>query len=130
MDFENTALGDRNLNIQIYHPENLSTSFAIEVESKIVSPTANQLDNSIHIFSIWVGIISVIGWILFELILELGAAKIKDISFASFSSSPCRKCKFYNRNLFLKCAVHPNRVLTKQATNCIDYCNKHHEVLD
>ncbi len=130
MNFKNTALGDRHSNIQIYHPENLSTSFAIEAESKIVSPTANQLDNSIQIFFIWIGVLSIISWILFELIRELGTVKIKDISFARFSSSPCRNCEYFDRNLYLKCAVHPNRVLTRQASNCIDYRNKHHEVLD
>ncbi len=34
---------------------------------------------------------------------------------------PCRNCRFFNDNHFLKCAVRPSTALTKQALNCSDY---------
>ena len=39
---------------------------------------------------------------------------------------PCKKCRYFAaKNQFLKCAVHPSKVLTAQAVNCSDYCSKH-----
>jgi hypothetical protein len=40
---------------------------------------------------------------------------------------PCRNCRFFESNPYLKCAVHPSLALTEQAFNCSDYCpqNKH-----
>ncbi|MBD6620569.1 hypothetical protein FNW02_33565 [Komarekiella sp. 'clone 1'] len=34
---------------------------------------------------------------------------------------PCRNCKFFDDNNYLKCAVNPSDVLTKQAINCSEY---------
>ena len=47
------------------------------------------------------------------------------LSTRRFSQVPCRKCKFLANNQYLKCAVHPSKVLTAQAVNCTDYCSKH-----
>ena len=35
---------------------------------------------------------------------------------------PCTNCRFFDKNHYLKCAVHPEIVLTKQALDCSDYC--------
>ncbi|AFY79529.1 MAG: hypothetical protein IGR93_13590 [Hydrococcus sp. C42_A2020_068] len=35
---------------------------------------------------------------------------------------PCTKCHFFNNNFYLKCAVHPSKVLTSEARDCSDYC--------
>ncbi|NJR25033.1 MAG: hypothetical protein HC786_24170 [Richelia sp. CSU_2_1] len=35
---------------------------------------------------------------------------------------PCTSCRFFNNNYYLKCAVFPSRVLTKDAINCAEYC--------
>ncbi|HAZ49912.1 MAG TPA: hypothetical protein DDW76_37120 [Cyanobacteria bacterium UBA11369] len=34
---------------------------------------------------------------------------------------PCKNCQYFSGNFYLKCAVHPNTVLTKEASNCADY---------
>lgn len=34
---------------------------------------------------------------------------------------PCKKCKFYNNNPYVKCAVNPSLALTKEAEDCGDY---------
>jgi hypothetical protein len=37
---------------------------------------------------------------------------------------PCRKCRFYSDNNFLKCAVQPDIACTEDANNCTDYSPK------
>lgn len=34
---------------------------------------------------------------------------------------PCKNCRYFSGNFYLKCAVHPHTVLTKEASNCADY---------
>ncbi|MDF5729922.1 MAG: hypothetical protein PUP92_18400, partial [Rhizonema sp. PD38] len=41
-----------------------------------------------------------------------------------FRQAPCINCHFFNKNQYLRCAVHPLIVSTKQALNCSDYCHK------
>jgi hypothetical protein len=33
----------------------------------------------------------------------------------------CSRCQYFNNNHFIKCAINPVVVLTKQAVDCIDY---------
>lgn len=33
----------------------------------------------------------------------------------------CTKCRFFNDNTYLKCAVQPTKVLKKEAQECLDY---------
>jgi len=33
----------------------------------------------------------------------------------------CKSCRFFSNNPYLKCALHPSSVLTKQAKDCSDY---------
>lgn len=34
---------------------------------------------------------------------------------------PCKKCRFFNNNPYIKCAVNPNLALTKESQDCPDY---------
>lgn len=34
---------------------------------------------------------------------------------------PCKNCRFFSKNSYLKCAVNPSTVFTKAAINCNDY---------
>ncbi len=36
----------------------------------------------------------------------------------------CYQCHFFNNNHYLKCAVHPDKVLKKEAQDCVDYQEK------
>ena len=36
----------------------------------------------------------------------------------------CARCRYFNDNHFLKCALHPVTVLTEQAVDCKDYYQK------
>ena len=41
--------------------------------------------------------------------------------FQSSTQINCTKCRFFNNNSYLKCAVHPSSVLKKEAQKCLDY---------
>ena len=34
---------------------------------------------------------------------------------------PCKKCRFFHNNTYVKCAVSPHLALTKDAVNCSDF---------
>jgi hypothetical protein len=36
----------------------------------------------------------------------------------------CHRCKYFHNNLYLKCALHPDTVLTEASIDCTDYCSK------
>ncbi len=38
-----------------------------------------------------------------------------------FQQVPCKNCRFFTNNHYLKCAVYPAVALTKQALNCSDF---------
>ena len=34
---------------------------------------------------------------------------------------PCLNCRFFNNDVYLRCAVHPSKALRAEASNCLDY---------
>lgn len=38
-----------------------------------------------------------------------------------YSKVPCHRCQYFGHNPYVKCALHPNTVLTDQAVDCRDY---------
>lgn len=36
---------------------------------------------------------------------------------------PCRNCRFFDNNYYLKCAVNPKIAMTQNAIDCPDYCS-------
>lgn len=123
MDFENKLLDDNRFKYQNFHPDYLSNKFVTEIESRTAIPSIEKLDNFSPSLFIWISILSIVSWILYQIISELDRAKIQSISIFPVSQTPCKNCKFYISNFYLKCAVHPSEVLTKQARHCVDYCN-------
>ena len=39
----------------------------------------------------------------------------------SASKFPCNRCRYFNNNYYIKCAVHPSNVLTERSFDCRDY---------
>ena len=57
-------------------------------------------------------------------IFKAGLQRIAKDSSKKLEYNPkiaCRKCYFYNKNFYLRCAVHPDKVLTEKAEDCRDY---------
>lgn len=57
-----------------------------------------------------------------ESLVKLSKSKLKFVKY--HPKIACRQCHFFNKNNYLKCAVHPDRVLKKEARNCLDYQKK------
>jgi hypothetical protein len=45
----------------------------------------------------------------------------------SSKNIPCRHCRYFNDNQFLKCTLHPATTLTNQSVDCRDYCSNNNE---
>ena len=129
MDFENNIYNYRQLKYQTLHPDYLSNKLVTEVESNVVLPSTDKFDDSFCLLVVWISIFGLASWILYQAVREMATIKIRGVSIFPFFQTPCRNCKFYNRNLYLQCAVHPSIVLTKKARNCIDYCNNRQDLM-
>ncbi len=71
-------------------------------------------------FSIY--LLALIGWLIFlRLSNSRKILKNRMTTLQYFSQIPCRTCRFFTNNQYLKCAVHPSTVLKQQAINCPDY---------
>lgn len=49
------------------------------------------------------------------------AIRKRMVSITYSQQVPCRNCRFFTNNLYLRCAVHPSTVLTQNAIDCSDY---------
>ncbi len=64
-------------------------------------------------------------WAIFLFILrKIRSHADNKIAFSinSLHQVPCKNCRFYSNNHYLKCAVNPDLVLTEEAVNCSEYC--------
>ncbi|MEH2155950.1 hypothetical protein [Nostoc sp.] len=66
----------------------------------------------------------IIGWIGFFLILRKIQVFLDEkmvFSIKDLHKLPCKSCRFYSNNHYLKCAVNPSIVLTEEAMSCSEY---------
>ena len=76
---------------------------------------------------LWVSIVFILGWMLFfvrVLGMQVLVQKEIDDLLKLVDKVPCKSCHFFATNPYINCAVHPSIVLTKQASNCTDYCSQ------
>ncbi|QNP28565.1 hypothetical protein [Cylindrospermopsis curvispora] len=69
----------------------------------------------------------VIVWAVFLLILQKIRSALEErvsLTVKGVSQVPCKNCKFFSNNHYLKCAVKPDIVLTEAAIDCSEYCPK------
>lgn len=69
----------------------------------------------------------VILWAFFLLILQKIRSNLDNkiaFNINGVHSVPCKNCKFFANNHYLKCAVKPDIVMTEEAINCPEYCPK------
>jgi hypothetical protein len=72
-----------------------------------------------------VGLLS--SWVIFFLVLrKIRTALDNKIVFEvkGLHKVPCKNCQFYSNNNYLKCAVKPDVVMTKEAKDCSEYSSK------
>ncbi|MCC5636805.1 hypothetical protein LC593_13210 [Nostoc sp. CHAB 5844] len=66
-------------------------------------------------------------WIIFFLVLRKIQRVIDNkmvFSVKSLHQVPCKNCRFYSNNHYLKCAVQPSIVMTDEAKNCSEFSDK------
>ncbi|MCG6134551.1 MAG: hypothetical protein MET45_07785 [Nostoc sp. LLA-1] len=105
---------------------NLKLRQVIQSEIRSEPPQQDSLDVS-DIALTLSPIALILSWVVFFLILQ----KIRTVldhkmvfSIKSLHQVPCRNCRFYSNNHYLKCAVEPSLVLTEQAKDCSEYSPK------
>lgn len=69
----------------------------------------------------------VFSWAIFLVILRKLRTNLDNkmvFSINSLQKVPCKNCRFFSNNHYLKCAVKPDIVLTEEAINCHEYSPK------
>jgi hypothetical protein len=101
--------------------------------TEIISPTTSletpkrevvaNHNSGIELLSI--GIVSIVGLYFLFRTAKSGQKKDNDNNslnvFQKIAPPSCKKCRFFNDNFHLKCAVHPVRVGNVKAKDCSDY---------
>ncbi|MEA5600276.1 hypothetical protein [Nostoc sp. UHCC 0252] len=121
----------------MYHDQKLqkdvlanSASQVVKSEEKTDQSQAHELNiPDIAVYLSPVGFI--IGWVAFFAIMQKIRAFLDHkmaFSINRLHKLPCKNCRFYSNNHYLKCAVNPSIVLTEEAMNCSEYSpsNKKH----
>ncbi|WP_036477745.1 hypothetical protein [Myxosarcina sp. GI1] len=100
--------------------------------TEAISPTQPQeiptqevtasYDGGVHLLLIW--IVSIVGFcfLLKKSKSQPDKTNSQNLSvFQHFTQPDCEKCRFFDKNSYLKCAVHPIYVGKINAKDCSDY---------
>lgn len=87
------------------------------------NPIKSQVENtnSVILFLAPICFIGVCASIVFLLSFFGKSSQKTKVTIKPLQPIPCRKCRYYNHNQYIQCAVHPSLVLTKEALNCSEY---------
>lgn len=107
-----------------FEPIILRENQTLRTELNQTNINTNKL-NSVSTYLLWITIVSMIILWLVKILHQLEKLNTKGLSILPNAQVPCRSCRFFNQNEYLRCAVNPCAVMTKQATNCSDYCHKY-----
>jgi hypothetical protein len=69
----------------------------------------------------------VFSWVVFLLTLRYIRTRLDDkmvFTINNLHKVPCKNCRFFSNNHYLKCAVQPSIVLTEEAIDCCEYSPK------
>ncbi len=102
-----------------------NSDFDQVIQSEVKKEQAQTYESTIPDIAIYLSPVGfIISWIGFFLILQ----KIREFldekmvfPINSLHKVPCKNCRFYSNNHYLKCAVNPSIVLTEKATSCSEY---------
>lgn len=91
-------------------------------EIQVIQPQRDKATSrDIIIFDTSIYFVS--GWVILGLILAAILTVVRSEMFRVelVPEVPCKKCRFFSSNPYLRCAVHPCTVLTEKAMHCSDY---------
>jgi len=112
---------DQNLQKNLAYQSNLHQAIRSEVKKEQVQPNALTIPDVVISLS---PLGFIFGWVVFFLTLRKIRTSLDNKMVFTIKGShkvPCRNCKFYSNNHYLKCAVNPSIVLTEEAMNCSEY---------
>lgn len=69
----------------------------------------------------------VFSWVFFLLVLRKVRTALDNkmvFTINHLQQVPCKNCRFFSNNHYLKCAVKPDVVMTEEAINCSEYSPK------
>ncbi len=113
--------GDQTLQKNVVYQRNLHQVTRSEVKKEQVQPNGLTIPDVAISLS---PLAFVCGWVVFFLILRKIRTSLDNkmvFTINGLHKVPCRNCKFYSSNHYLKCAVNPSIVLTEEAMNCSEY---------
>ena len=91
---------------------------------RIASPAANGEIDTFPLLdsnSLILGGLVIIGSIVAAIYARIPMTIQRSSSLKSYSNVQCFKCQYFSQNPYVKCALHPDTVLTEQAVDCRDY---------
>ncbi|WP_052672527.1 hypothetical protein [Aliterella atlantica] len=91
----------------------------VKVQSESTSYSSEMLLTVIYFFVFAVSLIIIKSFKSYQ------TGKIQDATSKRSSQIPCKLCRFFSHNYYLKCAVHPDLALKAEAINCPDYYPRH-----
>jgi hypothetical protein len=114
---------------RVYVSAEKNVNQSILVEDKLATETHNDIKPIVGDIPFGVLLLApicfMIAWAIVILIVlklcQLVGDKNEIISIKNSQQHRCENCRFFNKNYYLKCAVHPSIALTKQALHCSDY---------
>lgn len=62
-----------------------------------------------------------ISFLIWRSHLKKDSSKFPKLFHKDSTQTNCTKCFFFDNNSYLKCAVHPTKVLKREAQNCLDF---------
>jgi hypothetical protein len=109
---------------KVAESQNLSQATHSEIKEDQMSPDNLDISDLALTLS---PIALLFSWIIFFLLLQ----RIRTIldnkmvfTVKGLHKVPCKNCRFYSNNHYLKCAVQPSIVMTEEAKDCSEYSPK------
>jgi hypothetical protein len=113
--------------------EAISIKSQNSVAREVKQPSSSVMANPQHItslISVTGGLMLLMGslWIFVRawrlIVKEKTNEPAAELYLNAFKSMPCYNCKYFSDNVYIKCAVNPENVLTTRAHQCPDYCSR------
>ncbi|MEA5516224.1 hypothetical protein [Nodularia sp. UHCC 0506] len=114
---------------KIAENRNFSQVTSSEVKQEQMQPDGLDIPNIALTLS---PVALLFSWVIFFLVLQKIRTFLDNKMVFSGNAAhkvPCKNCRFYANNHYLKCAVNPSLVLTEEAQNCSEYSPKNGKFL-
>ncbi len=103
---------------------NFKSTSVSETKIDNSKPYTGNSGNLADFLILWAPIGMLLGCsVIFFAVLKRWTFIKEEISFniKRLDEVPCKKCRYFSGNHYLKCAVNPSDAMTERATNCADY---------